>query len=93
MDIRRTVLWVVFSLSLLILWDNWMRYHGKQSMFFPTATQTTKPATPATEPGAPRLDVPQAGSPTTNPAAVPGGTLHAPSERITITTDVIKDVI
>ncbi|MES2833042.1 MAG: membrane protein insertase YidC [Pseudomonadota bacterium] len=38
MDIKRTVLWVVFSLSLLILWDNWMRASGKPSMFFPTAT-------------------------------------------------------
>ena len=52
MDIRRTVLWVVFSLSLLILWDNWMRYNGKQSMFFPTATQTAKPATTGAAPGA-----------------------------------------
>lgn len=38
MDIKRTVLWVVFSLSLLILWDNWMRATGKPSMFFPTPT-------------------------------------------------------
>ena len=29
MDIKRTVLWVVFSLSLILLWDNWMRYTGK----------------------------------------------------------------
>ncbi|MDB5757801.1 MAG: yidC, partial [Burkholderia sp.] len=29
MDIKRTVLWVVFSLSILLLWDNWMRYTGK----------------------------------------------------------------
>ena len=44
MDIKRTVLWVVFSMSMLLLWDNWLRYTGKPSMFFPTATQQAKPA-------------------------------------------------
>ena len=38
MDIKRTVLWVIFSMSLLLLWDNWMRHNGKQSMFFPATT-------------------------------------------------------
>ncbi|MDB5795708.1 MAG: rane protein insertase YidC [Noviherbaspirillum sp.] len=95
MDIQRTVLWVVFSLSLLILWDNWMRYNGKQSMFFPTATQQAKPAAAGagTAPATPgRSDVPQSSLPAAAaPAsAVPAGTAAAPSERITITTDVIK---
>ena len=44
MDIKRTVLWVVFSLSILLLWDNWMRYTGKPSMFFPTVNQPAQPA-------------------------------------------------
>ncbi len=93
MDIRRTVLWVVFSLSLLILWDNWMRYNGKPSMFFPTATQTAKPGSTGTPPAtAGRADVPQAtqqaGAPTA--AVVPGGPATARSEVVTITTDVIK---
>jgi YidC/Oxa1 family membrane protein insertase len=93
MDIRRTVLWVVFSMSLLLLWDNWMRYTGKPSMFFPTATQQAKPAA-----GGAKSDVPQASGAATpaNPgtpasaAAVPAGTTPAQSERITITTDVMK---
>ncbi|WP_020693854.1 membrane protein insertase YidC [Noviherbaspirillum massiliense] len=93
MDIKRTVLWVVFSLSLLLLWDNWMRYNGKPSMFFPTATQ--QQAKPAAGAGAPagnvNPDVPQASAaaPTT-PAVVPGTSAAAQGERITITTDVIK---
>jgi YidC/Oxa1 family membrane protein insertase len=95
MDIQRTILWVVFSLSLLVLWDNWMRHNGKPSMFFPTATQQAKPAAPAgNAPGtAARSDVPQATATTGAPAAVPGGTGATPavkSERITITTDVVK---
>ncbi|MDB5839296.1 MAG: yidC [Herminiimonas sp.] len=101
MDIRRTILWVVFSMSLLILWDNWMRYTGQPSMFFPTATQQAKPAAGAattaagTGAAAPaRADIPQAttaAAPATPGAAtVPGGTAPAQSERITITTDVMK---
>src|SRR6478672_10718960 len=90
MDIRRTVLWVVFSLSLLILYDNWMRYNGKPSMFFPTATQTAQPAAPAAQGG--RADVPQAtqAAAAPSPAVVPGGPVTAKSEVVTITTDVIK---
>ncbi|WP_292933127.1 membrane protein insertase YidC [Noviherbaspirillum sp.] len=88
MDIQRTVLWVVFSLSLLLLWDNWMRYNGKQSMFFPTATQSAKPA--AGSAPANKADVPQASSTAAAPAVVPGGAAQVKSETITITTDVFK---
>jgi YidC/Oxa1 family membrane protein insertase len=91
MDIRRTVLWVVFSLSLLLLWDNWLRYTGKPSMFFPTPT-ATQSATPAT--GGAKSDLPQstgaAGATPTAPSAVPGNAPATASERITITTDLVK---
>lgn len=93
MDIKRTVLWVVFSMSLLILWDNWQRANGKASMFFPTPTsQQAKPAAGAGSTGA-RADVPQAGATAAaTSAAVPSATGAVPiqSERITITTDVFK---
>ncbi|HYC43658.1 MAG TPA: membrane protein insertase YidC [Noviherbaspirillum sp.] len=90
MDIQRTILWVVFSLSLLLLWDNWMRYTGKQSMFFPTATQQAdKPAAAGGAPAA-RADVPQPSVATASPSAVPGGTTPVKSEIVTITTDVMK---
>ena len=80
MYIKRTVLWVVFSLSILLLWDNWMRYTGKPSMFFPTANQQAKPAAgaaPAPASHAANGEVPQAsaapGTPATaGAAAVPG---------------------
>ncbi|MDB5855056.1 MAG: yidC [Herminiimonas sp.] len=100
MDIRRTVLWVVFSLSLLVLWDNWMRYTGKPSMFFPTATQPANPAAsgPAAK-NAPRSDVPQASgagtastpAATASPSQLPGNVANAPAgNTITITTDLVK---
>lgn len=37
MDIKRTILWITFSFSLLLLWDNWMRSNNRPSIFFPTA--------------------------------------------------------
>jgi YidC/Oxa1 family membrane protein insertase len=78
----------VFSLSLLLLWDNWMRYNGKQSMFFPTATQ---PATkPAAGGAAPKADVPQASAASPAAPAVTPGVTPVKSEIITITTDVVK---
>ena len=44
MDIRRTVLWVVFSLSLLMLWDKWQQHNGKPPMLFPGTSEQAKPA-------------------------------------------------
>jgi YidC/Oxa1 family membrane protein insertase len=94
MDIKRTVLWIVFSFSLVMLWDNWMRYTGKPSMFFPTpVTQQAKPAAGGAAPSG-KSDVPQAA---TGAAAAPGtanlpDTAAAPikGEHVTITTDLVK---
>ncbi|HJV74929.1 MAG TPA: membrane protein insertase YidC [Noviherbaspirillum sp.] len=89
MDIQRTVLWVVFSLSLVLLWDNWMRYNGKQSMFFPTPTQqAVKPA--AGSAPAPTSDTPQLSTPAAATSAAPAAQGQVKSETITITTDLIK---
>ncbi len=94
MDIKRTVLWVVFSFSLLLLWDSWMRHNGHQSMFFPSANPTQEqaaanPAAPTASPnGSP---VPQAG--TSAPAVLPGndsGAVATKGETIVITTDLVK---
>ncbi|PTN48495.1 membrane protein insertase YidC, partial [Achromobacter xylosoxidans] len=41
MDIRRTVLWMIFSFSLLLLWNNWQIHNGKPSLFGPTPAATT----------------------------------------------------
>ena len=96
MDIKRTVLWVVFSFSLLMLWDNYNRYTGKPSIFFDNPT--TQAATPAaTGDGkaapAPTADVPTSSSAQqANASGVPttAATAAAKSEVITITTDLIK---
>ncbi|MBB3255992.1 YidC/Oxa1 family membrane protein insertase [Paraburkholderia bannensis] len=65
MDIKRTVLWVIFFMSAVMLYDNWQRDHGRQSMFFPSATQTQQTAAsgaaPASAPDA-ASDLPAAGA-------------------------------
>lgn len=90
MDIKRTVLWVVFSLSLLMLWDGWMRHNGNPSMFAPEASKPVAPVVATDKDAA----VPQATqADTAAPVAdVPADSAAAPAqaERITITTDLVK---
>ena len=37
-DIRRTILWVIFGFSMVLLWDQWQIHNGKKATFFPGAT-------------------------------------------------------
>ena len=30
-DIRRTILWVIFGFSLVLLWDQWQVYNGRKA--------------------------------------------------------------
>ncbi|MEO0315461.1 MAG: hypothetical protein RI928_1917 [Pseudomonadota bacterium] len=92
MDIKRTVLLVVFSLSLLMLWENWNVYNGGPSMFAPEQKVASTPTSPATTS---EQSVPQASSSTnpstTNSNEVPAGTIANPQgERITVSTDLLK---
>ncbi|MBN3820910.1 membrane protein insertase YidC, partial [Paraburkholderia sp. Se-20369] len=66
MDIKRTVLWVIFFMSAVMLYDNWQRSHGRPSMFFPNTTQST----PAAAGGA-------SGTGATGNAATTAGVVHA----------------
>lgn len=99
MDIRRTFLWIVFTMSILLLWDNWNRASGRPSMFFPTANQQAQAAAAgsgsAASVPAPQAAVPSAGSATAAsvPAAAASATASAvpvKGETITITTDVMR---
>ncbi len=74
MDIQRTILWIIFGMSLLFLYDNWQRYEGRPSMFGgpPPQTQAAK--------GAPEAGVqPAAPSSVPAPAAQPGAVAAPPS--------------
>ena len=96
MDIRRTLLWIIFSFSLLLLWNNWQVHNGMPSLFggAPASTQTaqTTDATAGTDTAT--ANVP-AGAPATHNAAdtVPGAAASgtAPSgEKIVVKTDVYE---
>ncbi|MGZ8341966.1 MAG: membrane protein insertase YidC, partial [Telluria sp.] len=83
---KRTILWIVFSFSLVVLWNDWMVANGKQSMFSltpppPAATAPSAKAGASALPAAPAV----AGA-----AALPGTVAPFRSETITITTDVLK---
>ena len=94
-DIRRTILWVIFAFSLVMLWDQWQVHNGNRPTFFPGASQ------PAVTASAPASAVPPAASAV--PAATPGATAMPPGtaapapaaeamarERIEVTTDVLN---
>ncbi|MGY6272614.1 membrane protein insertase YidC [Achromobacter denitrificans] len=92
MDIRRTVLWMIFSFSLLLLWNNWQIHNGKPSLFgAPTpAASTSEPQAAANNatPSVPSSPAPAAAAPSAVPGAAAPAT--ARSEEIVITTDVLR---
>ena len=68
-DFQRTVLWVFFGMSLFLLWDRWLVYNGKPSMFGTTPTAQA----PASS------EQPKAASAGAVPAAPPAPAGAAPS--------------
>jgi len=89
MDInKRTILWIVFAVSLVVLWNNWMVSTGKPSMFAPAPAQTAKAAE------AKKSELPAASATAAaGAAALPGAPAAAEpfkSERITVTTDLFR---
>lgn len=89
MDTRRLILWIVFAMSLLILWDSWLRYTGQPSMFGIGSTPTTEQSA-ATAQNADDATVP---TPTATPvqatANVPAMPQQASGELVTVTTDLL----
>ncbi|MEJ8845327.1 membrane protein insertase YidC [Variovorax rhizosphaerae] len=91
-DIRRTILWVIFGFSLVLLWDQWQVYNGNKPTFLntdhPKATQPA--ASGAAAPGA----VPAAaGGIAGNATAVPAQATTPVGEKVTVSTDVFKATI
>jgi YidC/Oxa1 family membrane protein insertase len=37
-DIRRSILWVIFGFSLVLLWDQWQIHNGRNATFFPSSS-------------------------------------------------------
>ena len=105
-DMRRTLLWVVFTMSLVLLWDAWNKHTGQPSIFgapapkpvasAPPTPATGQPPAPAAVPSAQPAAPGTAGVPaptTAGTAAAPAAVPNAPivaTEQVTITTDVVK---
>jgi YidC/Oxa1 family membrane protein insertase len=99
-DIRRTILWVIFGFSMVLLWDQWQIFNGQKATFFP---QPAKVAAPAASGAVP---VSSGGATAAGASAVPGGTATgaalppgsaasgvaavAPREKIIVSTDVLQ---
>jgi YidC/Oxa1 family membrane protein insertase len=102
-DIRRTILWVIFGFSMVMLWDQWQVASGNKPTFFPPPPKATSPAAPGADAAsaAKGLDsLPAAGtaaapaSAIAGPAAAPaGGVSVAQSSArapVVVSTDVLK---
>ncbi|MEN9539528.1 MAG: Membrane protein insertase YidC [Pseudomonadota bacterium] len=96
-DIRRTILWVIFGFSMVMLWDQWQLHNGKQATFFPVPPKPTAAASAPLPGGAPvasgvpavvgAASVPgtSSGAPTVVPVAV-----AKPKETIVLKSDVLR---
>jgi YidC/Oxa1 family membrane protein insertase len=96
MDTQRTILLVVFGMSLIMLWDRWQAYQGRGSILRPAITAPA-PATGNAQRGSTPAAAPAVGA---APGAVPAapsapapdtaaGTVSS-GERIHIQTDVFR---
>ncbi len=95
-DIRRTILWVIFGFSLIVLWDQWQIHNGRPATFFPTtANEATAKAN--AEQLAPQVTPAATVPSTTKPVTAPSERIAqaavqapVPHEQITFKTDVLQ---
>ena len=95
-DIRRTVLWVIFGFSMVLLWDQWQVFNGQKPTFFPSASTPVKAAAPDNVPLASSSSVPTASSSAVPaaagvaalPSGAPSPAAQVSKERLVVTTDV-----
>nr|WP_315429188.1 membrane protein insertase YidC [uncultured Albidiferax sp.] len=89
-DIRRTILWVIFGFSMVLLWDKWQVFSGHKATFFPMPSQQVV-AKPSADPAS--VPVPVAAvAPGASVAQVPASPAApvAARERLEVSTDVLK---
>ena len=98
-DIRRTILWVIFGFSMVLLWDQWQIHNGHKATFFPAPVVANKEGASA---AAANGTASGAGVPAPSAVAVPGAaaapsasllaveTRSAPKERVEVSTDVLR---
>ena len=95
-DIRRTILWVIFGFSMVLLWDKWQIHNGNKPTFFPGAPGEVSAAAPAAAKAASDASVPGAAPVASATSALAtaapdaaGSAAPARGERISVRTDVL----
>ncbi|MDE3233645.1 MAG: membrane protein insertase YidC, partial [Pseudomonadota bacterium] len=90
-DIRRTILWVIFGFSMVLLWDQWQVHNGNKATFFPTPAQQVKVAADAASSAVPQAaGVPTAVTPQAAVAVPAVETRAASKELVQVETDLFK---
>ncbi len=91
-DIRRSILWVVFGLSMVLIWDKWQIHNGHKPTFFPGSTQVSVPATsaPAADTSVPAAVAVPSSAAAGAPGEAPAGAPSPVAARHVVTTDVFK---
>ncbi len=91
-DIRRTLLLVIFSMSLVMLWDSWNKHKGSPSMFAPPPMATSVVPDGSTASNLPTT-IPAA-MPLVPAVAAPGPVAAAlSSSKVLVSTDVLQATI
>lgn len=91
-DIRRTILWVIFGFSMVLLWDQWQIHNGKPATFFPSTPKATATAPVASQPA----ELPDTLTAAPAVAALVGDVSSVPDtvpvvrETVTVTSDVLR---
>jgi YidC/Oxa1 family membrane protein insertase len=89
-DIRRTILWVIFGFSMVLLWDQWQIHNGKPATFFPNPAQKAAAAPAAVNKGSDTgVPAPANAATVSEPSSDPAAAAAA-SERFEVSTDVLK---
>ena len=84
MDTRRLILFIIFSMSILLLWDAWQRQHA------PAPVETAQQASTAADSSVPATTTATAAGSATTQSADAGGYQLLKGQRITVTTDLYK---
>ena len=95
-DMRRTILWMVFTFSLFLLWDAWNTHNGRVSFFAPSsrpAATATGGAASGAASAVPAAVAQAAAGTAATPVAAAAAAATQPAETVDITTDVYKATI
>ena len=100
-DIRRTILWVIFGFSMVLLWDKWQIHNGQKGTFMlgTKAAVTAPSAAPAAVSAPAAIGVPAAttaappagvGTASSVPGTISPASSTAPRELVSVTTDLLR---